>query len=120
MSEACQAEACALQTCLNKNTYKPEKCDERLRGLYGCCQQMYDNAPEGAEPSSTACPIANVVRRWMRDHPQREGGSSNSLPPPVLALTVSFSSSIPKLPTTIRRSKLSSKGQNEFRTTLND
>ncbi|KAJ7328389.1 hypothetical protein DFH08DRAFT_622134, partial [Mycena albidolilacea] len=34
---------CALQTCLNKNTYKPEKCDERLHALYMCCQKMYND-----------------------------------------------------------------------------
>ncbi|KAJ7467501.1 hypothetical protein FB451DRAFT_1258712 [Mycena latifolia] len=68
MSEACQTEACALQTCLNKNTYKPEKCDERLRALYMCCQKMYDTGGESSE--STACPMASVVKRWIKDHPE--------------------------------------------------
>ncbi|KAF8157330.1 DUF1903-domain-containing protein [Mycena galopus ATCC 62051] len=67
MSEACQTEACALQTCLNKNTYKPEKCDERLRALYMCCQKMYND--QGSDANSTACPIPNVVKRWIKDHP---------------------------------------------------
>ncbi|KAJ7742284.1 hypothetical protein B0H16DRAFT_1563718 [Mycena metata] len=66
MPEDCQTEACALQTCLNKNTYKQEKCDERLRALYMCCQKMYAENPNG---SSTACPIESVVRRWIKDHP---------------------------------------------------
>ncbi|KAJ6626714.1 hypothetical protein B0H10DRAFT_1998256 [Mycena sp. CBHHK59/15] len=69
MSEACQTEACALQTCLNKNTYKPEKCDERLRGLYMCCQKMHKDAGENAE--STACPMPSVVKRWIKDHPKK-------------------------------------------------
>ncbi|KAJ7328446.1 hypothetical protein DFH08DRAFT_883946 [Mycena albidolilacea] len=69
MSEECQTEACALQTCLNKNTYKPEKCDERLRALYICCEKMYDDAPSGSDASSTACPMPNVVKRWIKDHP---------------------------------------------------
>ncbi|KAJ7469336.1 hypothetical protein B0H11DRAFT_1393667 [Mycena galericulata] len=69
-SEACQAEACALQTCLNKNTYKPEKCDERLRALYQCCQNMYDSAGgEASGATSTACPMESVVKRWVKDHP---------------------------------------------------
>ncbi|KAJ7089538.1 hypothetical protein C8R44DRAFT_818460 [Mycena epipterygia] len=68
MSETCQAEACALQTCLNKNTYKPDKCDERLRALYNCCQRMYDTGGETTE--STACPMASVVKRWIKDHPE--------------------------------------------------
>ncbi|KAJ7214983.1 hypothetical protein GGX14DRAFT_443527 [Mycena pura] len=67
MSQACQAEACALQECLSKNTYKPEKCDERLRALYLCCQKMYDAA---SDSESTACPMPNVVKRWLKDHPE--------------------------------------------------
>ncbi|KAJ7675626.1 hypothetical protein DFH06DRAFT_1034512 [Mycena polygramma] len=67
MSDPCQAEACALQTCLNKNTYRPELCDERLRALYTCCQKMYDTSGSGT--TSTACPMASVVKRWIKDHP---------------------------------------------------
>ncbi|KAJ6493321.1 hypothetical protein C8R45DRAFT_867288 [Mycena sanguinolenta] len=63
--------ACALQTCLNKNTYKPEKCDDRLRALYMCCQKMYDNA-QGSDTKSTACPQQSVVKRWIKDHPAPE------------------------------------------------
>ncbi|KAF7350630.1 Cx9C motif-containing protein 4, mitochondrial [Mycena sanguinolenta] len=71
MSEKCQTEACALQTCLDKNTYSPEKCDDRLRALYMCCQKMYDAAPD-SDPESTACPIPSVVKRWIKDHPAPE------------------------------------------------
>ncbi|KAH6897916.1 DUF1903-domain-containing protein [Coprinopsis sp. MPI-PUGE-AT-0042] len=71
---ACQAEgshdfpykACQLQTCLNKNTYKPEKCDQNLCQLYECCQRFYQQNKNGAE--STACPIEPVVKRWLKDH----------------------------------------------------
>ncbi|KAJ7119308.1 hypothetical protein C8R43DRAFT_901051 [Mycena crocata] len=45
--------ACALQTCLNKNTYKPEKCDDRLRQLYLCCQRMYDDNSNGEKSEVT-------------------------------------------------------------------
>ncbi|TFK33539.1 DUF1903-domain-containing protein [Crucibulum laeve] len=65
----CQAEACDLQACLGKNTYKPERCDQHVRNLYKCCQKMYD-ATEG-KGESTACPMPNVVQRWMKDHPQK-------------------------------------------------
>ncbi|THU90518.1 DUF1903-domain-containing protein [Dendrothele bispora CBS 962.96] len=64
----CQAQACDLQSCLNKNTYKPEKCDAHLRNLYLCCQKMYQDSDGKAE--STACPIPNVVSRWLKDHPK--------------------------------------------------
>ncbi|KAJ7167901.1 hypothetical protein C8R46DRAFT_898828, partial [Mycena filopes] len=61
-----QFAACALQTCLNKNTYQPVKCDEQLRALYMCCQKMY---AEDGKARSTACPMESVVKRWIRDHP---------------------------------------------------
>ncbi|KAF9465208.1 hypothetical protein BDZ94DRAFT_1160523, partial [Collybia nuda] len=59
--------ACDLQACLNKNTYKPERCDKVLRSLYECCQRMYDERGDDAEAS--ACPQANIVKRWIKDHP---------------------------------------------------
>ncbi|KAL6305091.1 hypothetical protein BKA93DRAFT_731448 [Sparassis latifolia] len=58
--------ACALQTCLNKNMYSPEKCDDHLRKLYKCCQAMYDDTDDKGE--STACPMPNVVRKWLKNH----------------------------------------------------
>ncbi|KAF7332749.1 DUF1903-domain-containing protein [Mycena kentingensis (nom. inval.)] len=70
--QPCQPEACALGTCLNKHTYQPEKCDERLRDLYICCQKMYQNVPEGNQVESTACPMESVVKRWLKDHPEEK------------------------------------------------
>ncbi|KAF8058651.1 hypothetical protein FPV67DRAFT_512476, partial [Lyophyllum atratum] len=64
--------ACDLQACLSKNTYSPEKCQSHLRGLYECCQRMYDEAAEqgkDVQPDSTACPMPEVVKRWLKDHP---------------------------------------------------
>ncbi|OSX61733.1 hypothetical protein POSPLADRAFT_1145226 [Postia placenta MAD-698-R-SB12] len=58
--------ACTLQSCLNKNTYSPEKCDQHLRTLYKCCQSMYKQT-EGKGDSS-ACPMPNVVKRWLKTH----------------------------------------------------
>ncbi|KAI0074852.1 DUF1903-domain-containing protein [Panus rudis PR-1116 ss-1] len=62
----CQAEACALQGCLSRNTYTPEKCDQYMRSLYECCAAMYDATNDKGE--STACPIPRVVRRWLETH----------------------------------------------------
>ncbi|KAI0330402.1 DUF1903-domain-containing protein [Cubamyces sp. BRFM 1775] len=62
----CQAQACALQSCLKKNTYTPEKCDDHLRKLYKCCWSMYKETDGRGE--STACPMPNVVRRWLKGH----------------------------------------------------
>ncbi|KAJ3974725.1 DUF1903-domain-containing protein [Lentinula raphanica] len=66
-SAQCQAQACDLQDCLGKNTYHPEKCDGVLRKLYECCQQLYKDHPKS---SSSACPMPNVVDRWLKDHPK--------------------------------------------------
>ncbi|PCH35678.1 hypothetical protein WOLCODRAFT_80608, partial [Wolfiporia cocos MD-104 SS10] len=58
--------ACALQACLNKNTYSPDKCDEHVRKLYKCCQSMYEKS--GGQGESTACPMPSVVHRWLKNH----------------------------------------------------
>ncbi|KAH9485837.1 Cx9C motif-containing protein 4, mitochondrial [Psilocybe cubensis] len=65
----CQTEACSLHDCLKKHTYSPEKCDRHLRNLYECCQRMYDQTKGKGE--STACPMPQVVARWIKDHPRK-------------------------------------------------
>ncbi|KIY45764.1 hypothetical protein FISHEDRAFT_48620, partial [Fistulina hepatica ATCC 64428] len=60
--------ACDLHDCLNKNTYKPDKCDGFLRDLYLCCQLMYEETNGKGE--STACPLPKVVDRWFKAHPE--------------------------------------------------
>ncbi|KAF9222482.1 hypothetical protein BS17DRAFT_708959, partial [Gyrodon lividus] len=59
--------ACALQGCLSRNTYHPEKCDEYMRRLYMCCSEMYRR--EGDNAKTTACPMQGVVERWLHRHP---------------------------------------------------
>ncbi|KAA1476463.1 DUF1903-domain-containing protein [Dentipellis sp. KUC8613] len=63
----CQAEACALQDCLSRHTYTPDKCETLMRKLYNCCDEMYRKTDDGGE--STACPMPSVVRRWLKTHP---------------------------------------------------
>ncbi|OAX36378.1 hypothetical protein K503DRAFT_695266 [Rhizopogon vinicolor AM-OR11-026] len=73
----CQAEACALQTCLSTNTYSPERCDAHLKRLYQCCSKLYQTRAEQndttrdayQENESTACPMPSVVERWLKNHP---------------------------------------------------
>ncbi|KZV82882.1 DUF1903-domain-containing protein [Exidia glandulosa HHB12029] len=67
--QACQAQACDLQACLNKNTYNPERCDAQMFKLYECCAKMYDS--KGKDAESTACPIESVTRRWLKNHPKQ-------------------------------------------------
>ena len=58
--------ACALQTCLSRNTYAQEKCAEHLRNLYECCQALYDATAAEGSGESTACPTPSVVQRWLK------------------------------------------------------
>lgn len=37
--EACSGEACAIQTCLAKNNYMPEKCKRQIEDLQKCCEK---------------------------------------------------------------------------------
>ncbi|KIM82557.1 hypothetical protein PILCRDRAFT_70494, partial [Piloderma croceum F 1598] len=63
----CETAACTFQTCISKNTYNQEKCDAYLRKLYLCCQSMYEGK---ARAESTACPKLDVVKRWLKNHPE--------------------------------------------------
>ncbi|KAN0130744.1 hypothetical protein V8E53_011419 [Lactarius tabidus] len=60
--------ACSLQACLAKNTYAPDKCTEKMRNLYQCCQALYDATEDRGE--SSACPMPIVVRQWLKAHPE--------------------------------------------------
>ncbi|CAF0807157.1 unnamed protein product [Rotaria sp. Silwood1] len=44
-TEFCQKFACDLQTCLNKHTYNPEKCDKILDQLKQCCLEHGTQSP---------------------------------------------------------------------------
>lgn len=57
--------ACSLQTCLSRNTYNPEKCDDYVRKLYQCCLAMIQR---DANAQSTACPAKPVIDRWLKTH----------------------------------------------------
>ena len=50
--------ACALQKCLSRNTYSPDKCDEYVRKLYLCCLNI--------QSESNVCPGKPVIDRWLK------------------------------------------------------
>ncbi|KAF8554843.1 hypothetical protein OG21DRAFT_1411832 [Imleria badia] len=56
--------ACSLQTCLSRNTFNPEKCDDYLRKLYQCCLDIQRDA----NAQSTACPAKPVIEHWFKTH----------------------------------------------------
>ncbi|KAF8344703.1 hypothetical protein F5887DRAFT_885910 [Amanita rubescens] len=66
--ESDKSPACDLQSCLNKNTYSPERCDDDVRQLYQCCLRMYEETD--AKGKSTACPSSNVIKHWIKNHPK--------------------------------------------------
>ncbi|KAL1408469.1 Cx9C motif-containing protein 4, mitochondrial [Vanrija albida] len=70
MAQECQAEACAIQACLQKNNYAEARCAAAVRDLYACCAAMYARARDAgvpeAEAKSESCPIPSVVARKMK------------------------------------------------------
>ena len=61
--------ACAIQTCLSRNSYNEAKCTSYVEALYKCCDAMYTQAErngKGGETKSTACPVRDVVKRRMK------------------------------------------------------
>lgn len=56
--------ACNLQSCLNKNTYSPDKCDNIARAFYECCLAL--------EKPSEACPDKKMCRRWLDKHVEQK------------------------------------------------
>lgn len=49
--ESCHKEACAIQTCLQKNNYQESKCQESINQLYQCCEKLLKSGGESASCS---------------------------------------------------------------------
>lgn len=54
MPEACQAEACAIQDCLQRRDYNDARCMKQIMSLYECCSKFYE--VNGTEAKSVCCP----------------------------------------------------------------
>ncbi|KAL9935466.1 hypothetical protein V8E36_005814 [Tilletia maclaganii] len=63
-SPACHPEACAIQSCLQKNSFQQEKCEHLVQELYRCCAQFYRE--KGNEAESDSCPLPSVVERKLK------------------------------------------------------
>ena len=46
--------------CLQKNTYKEEKCQKEIDALYECCNAFYEK--EGEKVQTVSCPKASLLR----------------------------------------------------------
>lgn len=60
----CHAKACAIQSCLAKNSYNEEKCQSEVDALYECCNSFYSRNGDGAK--SVSCPKASLLRLKMK------------------------------------------------------
>ncbi|CAK9784280.1 DUF1903-domain-containing protein [Cutaneotrichosporon oleaginosum] len=67
----CQAEACAIQDCLDRNGYNEAKCQAAVRRLYECCAEMYAREGEAKSPS---CPTPQVVQRKLKQLEREAAG----------------------------------------------
>ncbi|OWT35719.1 hypothetical protein J008_06491 [Cryptococcus neoformans] len=67
-SQDCQAEACEIQSCIQRNNYDESKCQSQIFALYKCCLNMYQTTEkEGTKPpESSACPLKEIVERRMK------------------------------------------------------
>ncbi|KAJ5553197.1 hypothetical protein N7494_002575 [Penicillium frequentans] len=64
----CHPRACAIQNCLNKNSWQEEKCQAQIDALYECCNAFYQE--RGDQASVVSCPKANLLRLKMRQRAQ--------------------------------------------------
>ena len=55
--------------CIQKNSYKEEKCQTQINALYECCNLFYEQ--RGDDANTVSCPKANLLRLKMRQ--RREG-----------------------------------------------
>ncbi|GMK57501.1 hypothetical protein CspeluHIS016_0403350 [Cutaneotrichosporon spelunceum] len=77
MGTQCQAEACAIQACLDRNGYNEAKCQAAVRRLYECCADMYARSAaagtSGTDGTSPSCPMPSVVQRKLKQFEREDG-----------------------------------------------
>lgn len=64
----CHPLACAIQDCIQKNSYKEEKCQSQIDELYKCCNLFYQR--HGDDAKTVSCPKANLLRLKMKQRSQ--------------------------------------------------
>ncbi|RCK67206.1 Cx9C motif-containing protein 4, mitochondrial [Candida viswanathii] len=64
VNEACKAQACAIQNCLQKNGYNEAKCSKYIDELYECCKSFYET--NGPDASSVCCPKFKLLQLKLR------------------------------------------------------
>ncbi|EME49552.1 hypothetical protein DOTSEDRAFT_68361 [Dothistroma septosporum NZE10] len=60
----CHPQACAIQSCIQKNNYTEERCQAQIDALYACCNLFYK--ANGDDASTVSCPKANLLRLKMK------------------------------------------------------
>ncbi|KAJ5154902.1 uncharacterized protein N7500_010341 [Penicillium coprophilum] len=66
--QPCHPRACAIQDCLQKNSFDESKCQAQIDALYECCNAFYQE--RGDQASTVSCPKANLLRLKMRQRAQ--------------------------------------------------
>ncbi|KAA6410923.1 MAG: DUF1903-domain-containing [Lasallia pustulata] len=64
----CHARACAIQDCLQKHSYKEDKCQGQIDALYECCNTFYER--QGDDAHTVSCPKASLLRLKMKQRAQ--------------------------------------------------
>lgn len=69
----CHAKACAIQTCLQKNSYDESKCTDKVLALYECCWKLQQESQQ----TSVSCPKPSLLKLKMqqiREEERKEKG----------------------------------------------
>jgi hypothetical protein len=56
--------------CLQKNSYKEEKCQSQVDRLYACCKAFYEK--NGEDATTVSCPKANILKLKMKQRAQKQ------------------------------------------------
>ncbi|KDN36926.1 DUF1903-domain-containing protein, partial [Tilletiaria anomala UBC 951] len=63
-TSACHAHACAIQSCLQKNTFQQDKCEGLIDALYRCCARFYrSHGTDAKQPD--ACPKPAELKKKL-------------------------------------------------------
>ena len=63
--QSCHPQACAIQACIQKNTFNQAKCEHLIDALYKCCSSFYASNPK-YENQPDACPTPKETEGNMK------------------------------------------------------
>ncbi|CBX94012.1 hypothetical protein IAQ61_003886 [Plenodomus lingam] len=60
----CHPRACAIQNCIQRNSFNEAKCKKEIDALYECCNAFYKERGENA--STVSCPKYSLLILKMK------------------------------------------------------